>query len=569
MSGWDATSRPTWDPQGGTSENTQSFGVPEFADDGGFPGSASPGTPPAIFLQDYDKTDFGQTGFEQNDFGQGDFGRGDAAQSPLGRDDFGQHDFGRDDFAQNDFGQHDSRQNDSRQNDFGQSHLGRGDFGQNGFGQNDFEQADFRQNDFGQNDLGQNGFGQHDLGQNGFGQNDFGQQDRGGRGYRGDEDPGHRGYDQRGSAPRDYAQQDFPRRDSREDLQRRGPDRDYAARDFADADREDRRDTADSDFSARMDPALRDFFAPQPTRNDPLQQAYGQPRHGARGYPGQGAGQGHGQGQGQGRGRGGQFGPGLSNGHRPPGSAIQTGQPGRWDTGAQRPGSRTARRHESQAERRGLAPAAVAIGLVVVLGIAIGAYMLLRGKPATPTAGTTPLPTSSATAPKTTTKTQLRPAAAARYTLKAPATAGGYAKLATIPSGVQTAAGTTAKAIKTAAVTAGGKVTSQVTAAYQLSDGQVLAFTGYEGTFNPAKVMAGLAALGTDSHTAAAGPHGGMLACATTPTPSGTVCVWVTTTTMGITEFFASSDLPEVVTNQAKAAADTLKFRASVEAPKP
>ncbi len=114
----------------------------------------------------------------------------------------------------------------------------------------------------------------------------------------------------------------------------------------------------------------------------------------------------------------------------------------------------------------------------------------------------------------------------------------------------------------------GGKVAGQVTAGYQLSGGQVLAFTGFTGTFNPAKVMASVAALGTNSQTAAAGPHGGKLACYGAPgTPKGTVCVWVTTTTMGVTEFFGS-DGPEVVTDQSKAAADAVKLRSDVEVSK-
>jgi hypothetical protein len=43
----------------------------------------------------------------------------------------------------------------------------------------------------------------------------------------------------------------------------------------------------------------------------------------------------------------------------------------------------------------------------------------------------------------------------------------------------------------------------------------------------------------------------------------------VTTTTMGVTEFFGSDHTPEQVTDQVKAKADTLKVRASVESTKP
>ena len=46
------------------------------------------------------------------------------------------------------------------------------------------------------------------------------------------------------------------------------------------------------------------------------------------------------------------------------------------------------------------------------------------------------------------------------------------------------------------------------------------------------------------------------------------MCVWVTTTTLGITEFFASTGAPENVTDQAKAAQDTVNFRADAEAAK-
>ena len=66
-----------------------------------------------------------------------------------------------------------------------------------------------------------------------------------------------------------------------------------------------------------------------------------------------------------------------------------------------------------------------------------------------------------------------------------------------------------------------------------------------------------------------AGTHGGDLACIPSAgTPGGTVCVWVTTTTLGVTEFFASTGAPENVTDQPKAAQDTVNFRADAEAAK-
>ena len=152
------------------------------------------------------------------------------------------------------------------------------------------------------------------------------------------------------------------------------------------------------------------------------------------------------------------------------------------------------------------------------------------------------------------------------YTLATPATAGGYAKLAQAPAAVSATAGQTALSVfRKATNTSSGKLPSEVTAAYQLSGGQVMTFVGYQGSFDPVKVMANVATLGTHGQPYDAGPHGGKLACATAPgTPSGTVCVWVTTTTLGVTEFFSSVG-PEVVTIQSKAATDTVRLREGVE----
>ena len=81
-----------------------------------------------------------------------------------------------------------------------------------------------------------------------------------------------------------------------------------------------------------------------------------------------------------------------------------------------------------------------------------------------------------------------------------------------------------------------------VSAAYQLPASQVITFVGYQGTFTPAKVATILATLGTDPNTYPAGPNGGILGCAnTTTTPSGAVCVWATSSTLGITEFFTAT----------------------------
>jgi hypothetical protein len=102
------------------------------------------------------------------------------------------------------------------------------------------------------------------------------------------------------------------------------------------------------------------------------------------------------------------------------------------------------------------------------------------------------------------------------------------------------------------------------------SDAQTIEFVGYQGTFNPTTVMANLKDYGSSEATYPAGPNGGDLACANTTatasTPSGAVCVWVTKSTLGFTEFFTQADGPESLNSaQSKGADDTVDLRASVE----
>jgi len=260
--------------------------------------------------------------------------------------------------------------------------------------------------------------------------------------------------------------------------------------------------------------------------------------------------------------------PQPAHGSRPPWAVEQEAQPGRWDEAAPRPGSRAARRQDRRPPRRGLAIAAVAVAVVVVLGIVVAAFTLFN-KSAPPAASTPPRTTPSAGKPAA--SASARPSQPAGYALSAPATAGGYQKLTAAPTAVSNVATATAQAVREQAVNAGGKVTGQVTGYYQLSSGQVMSFAGYEGTFDPAKVLAAgnLNGLGSGWQTYPAGSHGGDLSCAPSAgTPGGTVCVWVTGTTLGVTEFFGSAGVPEVVTNQAKAAQDTVNVRADVEAAK-
>ena len=518
MSGWNA-SRPTWDPEGGVSDSTPGFPDPE---DHGRPGNGRhsygqpgrQGQPRQPSFPGYDPEDL----WPQD---QGEGGYSDGANGQHGSN--GQHRYGT------------------------PSSLG-------------LPQEDYPPADWGQPSQQ---FEQWDHAQ-----------------------PSHTGRHAAGTA-------------------RSGADQEYAVQDSA----------------ARMDPALQDFFAPQPARpgfaqpgrqpasapqpalapRAPGAPGPGQP--GQPGYPGRGPQPGGRQPATQ---RDGQDSPRRPTGPQQSPHALQSsqssqapwssppsqsrsappwanepGQAGRadpWDTPAPRPGSRSASRAERErdrdtrsAQRGSRSKVLIAVGLVVVLAIAAGAYLVLRKHGATPTNATPPT-----TAPRTTPSAShpasgraAQPATGTAYTLSTPATAGGYPRLATAPSSVTSTATATAQSVREQAVNSGGKVTTQVSGYYQLSSGQVMSFAGYEGTFNPAKVLASLGQVGQGGQTYSAGTHGGDLACIPSAgTPGGTVCVWVTTTTLGVTEFFASTGAPENVTNQSKAAQDTVNFRADAEAAK-
>lgn len=361
-----------------------------------------------------------------------------------------------------------------------------------------------------------------------------------------------------GAAQEEYPRQDYgqPRhgqpRHGRPDPAQQG----YGGRDYVG------HDNVDPEYAARMDPALQDFFSP--SRQRP---GYGQP--GPQGQPGQPGPQWNGPPMRPTSPNRPQrpSGPMPQAGRAPwapePGQPPMPGGPDRWDGTGPRPGPRTAHRQDRRPPSRGFPKALVAVGVVVVLGIAAAAYLLLFRHHGTPSASNTPAASAPphTGAPKQSASTQPS-GQAAGYVLSAPATAGGYTKLATPPAAVKSVATAVAQGAAQHATSVGSKVTGQVSGYYQLSGGQVMSFAGYQGTFDPAKVLAG-----SGGQAYPAGPHGGSMACDST-TQTGTLCVWVTPTTMGVTEFFSSSGAPEVVTNQAKAAADTVNLRGGVEAAK-
>ena len=603
MSGWDVSSTPKWGPQDGPEETQgfngqgdgsrdfpQDFGVQDFGRGGpssppegfpevggGYPGEGQAGGPPPEFFgQEYGQDqEPGSGGFPRRTPGRsfqdlprretrggysGDgYGQenGYGAENGYGHDNgYGQYAaFGQDNgyghdaaFGQdNGYGQEAAFGQDAafgREAGFAQDSAYGQNWGGGGAEQPDpWAAANGQDNDGGwgraagrsaapweerpQQDAypGQEG---QEFGQQGFGQQEFGQQEFGGQDYT-------RQAQRPSFATQDYDGQEFPGQQGRGSLDAPGFER------------------GDRDMAARMDPALQDFFAPQ--RGG-----------GTSGYPSQAPGR-----SGEPRDRFRPSDDGWEDPVRP-----QLPRPG---TGP-RPMPRGSRRDDPEPRSgvgvRGL----VAIGVVAAVVVG-GAVVLLThksggGSPAatsTPSGGTV---SSAAAKPSTggkaagTTGTGAAAggagAAAGAYTLSTPATAGGY-PIGQDPSFLTTATATAGQV--STAVTAGGGGTASgnpVSAAYQLPDSQVITFVGYKGTFTPAKVETILASLGSDPNTYPAGANGGILGCANTKTtPSGAVCVWATSSTLGITEFFTATGPETLNAAQNKGADDTVKLRADVE----
>jgi hypothetical protein len=158
------------------------------------------------------------------------------------------------------------------------------------------------------------------------------------------------------------------------------------------------------------------------------------------------------------------------------------------------------------------------------------------------------------------------------YVLATPATAGGY-PLGTDPHFLATATATAQNILSAVLAGGGGTATgSPVSAPYQLPNSQVITFVGYHGTFVPSKVISSMGSYGTTDGTYTDSKAGGSFACANTvasgSTPSGAVCVWATTTTIGVTEFFDISGPEALTTSQYKGANIMEQIRASVETKK-
>jgi hypothetical protein len=302
-----------------------------------------------------------------------------------------------------------------------------------------------------------------------------------------------------------------------------------------------------------MDPALQDFFAPT--------------------SPGGGSGYGSRLGQG-------------AQGRQTPGRpADPWDDPADYQSPGPQRGSDGPGSHGGSGSREssgGRAGRIIAVGAVVVVVIGAGGYLFLHKSSGSNAAnGTTPtVSASTPAAPTPTTSAKAKAKAAPNshvsgsvtadsWVLSTPSVAGGR-PMGTDPHFLATATAT-ATTIEHSAVSGGGGTVKgdPVSASYTLPDDQTIEFVGYQGTFNPKTVMANLGSFGSGEGTYNAGPHGGEMACANVPATataaSGGVCVWVSTTTLGVTEFFAGMG-PEVLTvAQAKGAEDTVALRSSVE----
>jgi len=542
MSGWDTSSTHTWGQQDGPDE-TQAFAAPgggsrDFGEDfgsqefgrrapgsppvgfpaagGGYPGERSAANPPPEF------------------FGQG------YGQDPQGSGGYPQRTPGR--------SLHDMPQRDMRPAAHDGGYGQDGGYGDNGYGQDPGygQEAQYGQDpgygqdgafgqDWGAADQGDGWGGGRTVGRPGVPWDDRGQRDGGYQdldGGFGRQDPGRLGYGGQDHPSQDYPAQDYAGQDY-PGQQGRGMQEPFYGR-------------REQDSSARSDPALQDFFAPQ---SDFAQQPGGGP-----GFPREPQYR-----QDDDGGWGGWDGPSS-----PPPPRAPTGP---------RPVPRAARGGGGGGggdERRGLGlPAIIGIGVVVAIIIVVAYVVLSKGSHKTPTASNSPSGATS-TAASAKPSASKSAAAAAAYKLSTPTTAGGYAQ-GQDPHFLATAT-TTAGQIVTAIKSGGGGTVkgNPVSAAYTLPAAQVITFVGYQGTFTPAKIATILASLGTDPNSYPAGPNGGMLGCANTTATatvtSGAVCVWATTSTLGITEFFNATGPEALTQSQSKGAADTVKLRADVEA---
>ena len=616
MSGWDTSSRPSWEQPEGQEDSTQAFSAPDPAPGADDPWSvpAASASPPPEFFPDYGQqqepprpnfradSDLPRRG-RHHAGADGAYGRdpGYGQDSPYGQDTpFGQDSaFGAEAGSglDNSFGHDAGYGQDSpfgQDTAFGQEPMPRQEsalgWDRSG-GRRDDRLADRNGGRPGNRAPWEDGLRQ-DPGQGPagplFDAPDFGRGDGGTTGFDAQEfspreagrpDPG------RGDLSRDLDRRDAGsgRGDVGRELERREPG---AGRSGWGQQAATGGGRTERDSAARMDPALQDFFAPQQQQPGVPPAGNGRRTPGASlagsGLPGLSQ-------QGTGHRGPGQQGPGLPGGPGGPGGSGRPAANGRrpWTAGweasrdipvgpPRRNGTLPPRRPEGggrppldDEDDRNRRRVYILGGAVAVVVILVAVFFLTHHSNSSNTDANTP-PTVSPTASAT--KHAAKPTASAKpsgpvYTLSTPATAGGY-PVGQDPHFLATAT-TTAQSIVAAVKSGGGGTVkgAPVSASYQLPTGeQTMEFVGYQGTFTPAKVATILASLGSDPKSYPAGKDGGVLGCANTPgSASGAVCVWATTSTLGVVEFFDAAGPETLTTSQSKGAADTVTLRSGVE----
>jgi hypothetical protein len=369
-----------------------------------------------------------------------------------------------------------------------------------------YGQQDFGQQDFGQQRYGQPGYGQQDFGQPGYGQPSSGP---------GSTPPG--GFGGPGRADQDYRTEAYPQQGAEpSDYQQHAP--------------------GGGGFGQNG------FGQPGYGQDTYQQNGYGQNGYDQNGYGQNGYGQDtYGQDT---YGQGG-YGP---EGYGQPGYGQQgfeaSAAPGFGDDGLAAPGRGSRSRSGARSPQRPggtkmvlyLAAAVIGVAAIVFLVIHLAKGSGNNAAGGTSTPGATTTAGGAATGPA--------------YTLRQAASVGKYplnkAAVGEVSGAIKTA---TSRVTSKMAATGSGKPGKSVIGIYDMGPTTSLAspsykglvFVGYDGTFNPTNLIKLVQKNLKSSRVVNAGPHGGQMVCGynTTNGPAASECIWATTTTMGVVEFFS------------------------------
>ena len=410
-------------------------------------------------------------------------------------------------YGQQDFGRQDYGQQDYGQPGYGQApgsgSLPPGGFGGQGRPDQDYQTEAYPRPGAEPSDYPQHAFGDGGFGQNGFGQNGFAQEQGAAPGFGGQPDYGQDSYSsQNGYAQNGYAQNGYGQNGYGQDAPGQGGTR-------------------------------QDGYPPDAYGQD----AYGQDAYGQGGYGPEGYGQ---------------------QGFEAPAAA------GFGDDSLTAPGGGSRSRSGARPPQRPSGIRMVLYLAAAVIGVAVIVYLVIHlAKSGSGNAASgTSTPGSTATA-----------AAGQVYVLRQAASVGQYPLnkpgATLIASGLK---GANSNIIKKMASTGAGKPGKSVIGVYDMgrstslesSSYKGLMFIGYDGTFNPTKLMNLVQSNLKSSRVVNAGPHGGKMVCGYDTSSGSEVseCVWATKTTFGTVGFFDGGQ-PAKISGAPKLA---LKVRAAVEA---